>query len=231
MSAPRSRAASGLPPVTASAVVDAAARLTVRSGVDGWTVRQLAAELGVGAPVVYHHVGDRDRVVAAVVGRVLASVPVPDRGLPWREWFTALLTDLRRVALHHPGVARRALAVGPVAPESASAVAAGIEVLVAAGFGDEAVGICRYLVDSALALVSVEDDRNADPGRRVRQAEAVIGSADGEGGLALAGDWLRARGSDPNTLRAYDAEHFRYCLARSLDGAQARLTTLRRHRR
>ncbi|WP_177154289.1 hypothetical protein [Actinosynnema pretiosum] len=132
MSAPRSRAASGLSPVTASAVVDAATRLTVRSSVDGWMVRQLAA----------------------VVGRVFASVPLPDRGLPRREWFTALLTDLRRVALHHPGVARRALAAWPVTLKSASAVRAGIEVLVAAGFGDEAVGICRYLVGSALALVS-----------------------------------------------------------------------------
>ncbi|WP_344874445.1 TetR/AcrR family transcriptional regulator [Allokutzneria multivorans] len=229
----RSRASAGLPPITPELVVDAAVRLTVRDGLEGWSVRQLAAELGVGAAVVYHHVGDRQKVTMAVTERVIAQVPVPGADLPWRDWFGALLSDVRKVALHYHGVARQMVLLGPVVDAAREIIGEGVGVLKAAGFGDEAATIYSFLVNTAFNLIAVEDDRNAQPESRLEHARTLADLADEQGGSGLAamGEWLRARSTDLDKLRAYDAEFYRYCVERALDGAQARLVAIRRRRR
>ncbi|GGU87167.1 hypothetical protein GCM10010178_91320 [Lentzea flava] len=51
----------------------------------------------------------------AVAQRVVAQIPLLEFDLPWRHWFGVLLTDIRRRALHHPGIARHLVVLGPVA--------------------------------------------------------------------------------------------------------------------
>ncbi|MCP3801305.1 TetR family transcriptional regulator [Allokutzneria sp. A3M-2-11 16] len=233
MTRPRSRASAGLPPITPDQVVDAAVRLTVRDGLEGWSIRQLAAELGVGAAVVYHHVGDRQKVTMAVTERVIAQVPVPGADLAWREWFGALLADVRKVAMHYHGIARQMVLLGPVVPSAREIIDEGVGVLKAAGFGDESATVYSYLVNTAFNLIAVEDDRNSRPEARLEHARMLADLADepGNPGLAAMGEWLRERSADMGKLRAYDAEFYRYCVERALDGAQARLTAIRRRRR
>ncbi|MEZ5322411.1 MAG: TetR family transcriptional regulator [Microthrixaceae bacterium] len=50
-------------------VVDAALALVESRGGTALTMRKLAAELGVAPTAIYWHVGNRDELVAAVVGR------------------------------------------------------------------------------------------------------------------------------------------------------------------
>jgi Bacterial regulatory proteins, tetR family len=228
----RSRISAGLPPITPEQIVDAAVWLTVREGLEGWSVRQLAAELGVGAAVVYHHVGDRHRVTMAVTERVVSQIRLPGSDLPWREWFSALLADLRKVALHHHGIARQVIVLGPVAA-ARRIIDEGVGVLQEAGFGVEAATIYNYLTNTAFNLIAVEDERNRWPDERIENARRIARLADepGNPGLAAMSDWLRARSENPDRLRASDAEFYRYCMERALDGAEARLAVLRRRRR
>src|SRR2546427_10928497 len=93
---PRSRDAAGLPAVTPEKIISSALELTARHGLDSWTLRQLASAVDAYPAVVYHHVGDREAVVAAVVERVIAMLPVPAADLPWREWFPGLWTEMRK---------------------------------------------------------------------------------------------------------------------------------------
>ncbi|WP_044572820.1 TetR family transcriptional regulator [Saccharopolyspora spinosa] len=226
---PKSRGAVGLPPMTSDQVVDAAVRLTVRHGIDGWTIRGLAQELGVAQAVVYHHVGGRRQLVRSVAQRVVAQVPLPEFDLPWRQWFEVLLADVRRVALRHPGIARHLVVLGPVAGAQ-RVIDAGLRVLREAGFADEAAMIYNYLANTALGLIAVEDERNADPDERVALAREVaeMASDPGNEGMSAMGDWLRSRALNIDHLRASDAQFYRFCVGRALDGAQARLAVVKR---
>ncbi|WP_344861827.1 hypothetical protein [Amycolatopsis ultiminotia] len=50
-------------------------------------MRQLAAAVSAAPAVIYHHVGDRETVVVAVVERVATMTPTPleDPDRPWRQ--------------------------------------------------------------------------------------------------------------------------------------------------
>ncbi|MFC9249780.1 TetR/AcrR family transcriptional regulator [Amycolatopsis thailandensis] len=209
-------------------MVDAAARLTVRQGIDEWTIRALAQELGVAQAVIYHHVGGRSQIVRAVVERVVAQIPLPAPDLQWREWFGTFLTDVRRVALHYPGVARHLVILGPVAG-AGRIIGPGIDVLLEAGFADEAVTIYNYLSNTALSLIAVEDERNKDQEGRLERAREIVDLAHGvDGGLSTMKDWLEVRAENIDQLRASDAYFYRYCVERCLDAAKARLGVVRR---
>jgi AcrR family transcriptional regulator len=72
----------GRPPLTSRAQILAAARQLIDR--DGWeklTVRRLAAEIGVGATTLYHHVRDKDDLLVLLLNDYTAQLerpPLPD---------------------------------------------------------------------------------------------------------------------------------------------------------
>ncbi|GLZ36426.1 TetR family transcriptional regulator [Actinokineospora sp. NBRC 105648] len=208
----RSRA--GLPAVTPERVVRAALALTREHGLENWTLRQLAAGIGAYPAVIYHHVGDREAVVSAVLERVVAELPVPESDRPWRDWFEDLLTGWRPVLLTYPGVARRLAVHGALVPAMHTVIDCAVGVLRRAGLGDESVLACTLLLNQAWQSIAVEDDRG--PGIRERAAElhASLRDRPDVPGLAALGRFL-----DENP----DVDLFGYGLARTLDGVAARL--------
>jgi len=149
-SATRPRSTAGR--ITAEKIVDAALALTVECGLDNWTLRRLAAAVGAYPAVIYHHVGDRDAVVEAVLERVVGGLDLPDRTLPWQEWFARLLTNLREMLRLYPGCARRLALSAPSG--------SGVEVLREAGFGRESDIAYHLLIATACQFVAMEDDRD-----------------------------------------------------------------------
>jgi AcrR family transcriptional regulator len=76
-SAPHGR--TGRPPVTSRAEILAAARRLIDR--DGWeklTIRRLAAELGIGATTLYHHVRDREDLLILLINEHVAQTLHPD---------------------------------------------------------------------------------------------------------------------------------------------------------
>lgn len=67
-------AAGGAARVTRDAVLDTAMRLVMESGVEGLSMRKLAAELGVAVTSIYWHVGNREALVDELVDRVLRDM-------------------------------------------------------------------------------------------------------------------------------------------------------------
>jgi TetR/AcrR family transcriptional regulator, tetracycline repressor protein len=66
-------------PIDADTVLDTAARLIERDGVDAFTMRALAEQLGVAVTSIYWHVGGRDALFDRLVDRLLshmAQLPV-----------------------------------------------------------------------------------------------------------------------------------------------------------
>jgi TetR/AcrR family tetracycline transcriptional repressor len=97
-------------------------RLLDATGIDGITMRALAAELGVQAPTLYWHVkSKRDifRAMAVAMTRdASALVTAVDRGASWRERLVSWAHALRRSMLSHRDGAR--VFAGTFAPEPAT---------------------------------------------------------------------------------------------------------------
>jgi TetR/AcrR family transcriptional regulator, tetracycline repressor protein len=111
--------------LTKAAIVQAALDLLDETGMDGLTVRALAARLGVQAPALYWHVRSKrallDEMATLIwrrVGDVMAGLPA---STPWREVMLVYATAIRAELLGHrdgakafsgttltdPGVVRR----------------------------------------------------------------------------------------------------------------------------
>jgi AcrR family transcriptional regulator len=223
---PKSRYAAGLPAITADVVVTAAAELTKQQGLESWTIRALAGEIGVYPTVIYHHVGDREAVVRAVIDRVVGELALPKPDLGWREWFEALLGDLRTVLRRYPGVARRLALYGPMVPSARQFIDRGIQVLAAAGFAGESVLVYNLLLGTACQLVAMEDDLRQEDRQRAVEYFSQYSDVPDEPGLAAMGLFMRDLLADPAKMAGYRANFYEYAIQRQLDGLQSRLEQL-----
>jgi len=63
-------------------VVESLHNLARRVGVQGVTMRDLAAELGAAVPSVYYHVQGKQAALDLLAESMLAEIPIPESG-PW----------------------------------------------------------------------------------------------------------------------------------------------------
>lgn len=182
------RRTTDLPAIDASSICDAALVLTKESGIDGWSIRQLAKSIEAHPSIINYYVGRREDVVHLVIDRVNAEIDLPEYHGDWKPWFKALLEGLRSTLRGYPGVARRLAAVGPGLGESERIINRGIEVLSDAGFGDQAAFVYTILLSQTCAFVATEDDRDKmdDVRKEVGDSYASALSASDPGIAALA---------------------------------------------
>ncbi|MFP5021489.1 TetR/AcrR family transcriptional regulator [Pseudonocardia phyllosphaerae] len=220
-----SRQASRLPPITPAQIIDRAVELTRDHGVDGWTIRQLAAALQAWPRVIGYHVGDRDAVVHGVVEHVVAQIPVPSADTPWPEWFRRILHDARPILRRHRGTARQIVVLGPVVTSFAPALDAGIGSLLRAGFGDHALDIYRYLANIAFMLVAAEDERDDFPHARATNNQFLASYRDDDAhpGLAAAARIAGERPLNRESIERQERDFFDQSIERSIAGAEVLL--------
>jgi AcrR family transcriptional regulator len=135
---PRSDAApgrTGRPPRTSRAeILTAASRVIERDGWEKLTIRRLAAEIGVGAMTLYHHVRDREDLLVQLINELTEQNPRPEL----------------------PGEPRDRIVVAAVAVhDTLAAWPWAAEVLTTDGFlsrvGDSALWFVETIVASAIA--------------------------------------------------------------------------------
>ncbi|OXM54851.1 TetR/AcrR family transcriptional regulator [Amycolatopsis alba] len=227
-SRPRSRVASGRPAVTKARIIDAALELSAESGLENWTLRQLAAAVDAYPAVVYHHVGDRDTVVVAVLDRVVGELTLPDETLPWRAWFEGFLPTVRTVLRRYPGSARRLALFGPSVAAAVPTMNTGIGRLLAAGFGGEAPFAYNLLLATACQFVAMEDDRESAMALQLDRTEgyAAYRTRTDLPGMAALGESVSALVADPDLAAGYYERLYGYAVERCLDGLEHRLVQL-----
>jgi AcrR family transcriptional regulator len=90
-------------------VAAAALGLLGETGLDGLTLRRLAAKLNVKAPAIYWHFHDKqellDEMASAVLRDLAAEIRTPRR-MPWDRWAAEYGRTLRRVLLRYRDGAR-----------------------------------------------------------------------------------------------------------------------------
>ncbi|BAL90920.1 putative TetR-family transcriptional regulator [Actinoplanes missouriensis 431] len=92
------------PQLSRESITVAAVGLLDAEGVDGLTMRRLAAALGVTSTALYWHVETRDDVLDLAVDHVFGAVPIPEK-TEWRADARTLVRGWRRAMLDHPWAA------------------------------------------------------------------------------------------------------------------------------
>ena len=85
-------------------VLEVAGQLVDEDGLDGLTMRRLAARLGVTPMALYNHAADKDDVITGVVDVALDQLPPPDPEAPWEAQLRAVFTSLRDLYLRRPNL-------------------------------------------------------------------------------------------------------------------------------
>lgn len=102
-------------------VVDRAIVLLDEVGLEGSSMRRLAAELGVQPSALYHHFASKKELLGAVADEILARGRRPTEVMAWRDELRLVCVELRDIMLRHRDGAAlvstaRALGVGGQEP-------------------------------------------------------------------------------------------------------------------
>lgn len=84
---------------------DAALGLIDADGLEAFSLRRLAATLGVSAPSLYSHFATREEVLDAVVDHVIAGVDTSGFARGWRDGLLTWARSYRAAILAHPAAA------------------------------------------------------------------------------------------------------------------------------
>lgn len=94
------RLSGGRESINADSILDTAARMIERDGVDGFTMRGLAEQLGVAVTSIYWHVGGRDKLFDSLVDRLLDEMAhLPTDGDSAVDRIASLADAQRRVLI------------------------------------------------------------------------------------------------------------------------------------
>lgn len=115
-------------------IVRTALDLLDEVGLEGLTMRRLAARLDVQAGALYRHIRDKGELLDLLVEAICAEQREPDPALPWREQVRALAGDQLRILRSRRDAARLAASTVPNGAERMRLIEASLRALRAAGF-------------------------------------------------------------------------------------------------
>jgi len=171
---PASRAA-----LSREAVVAAAVALADEGGLEGLSIRRLAARLGAGPMTLYWHVANKDELLDLVLDTLVGEVPLPPAEGEWDARVAVTARGIRATCLAHrriaPLLATRP-ALGPHAvrlAEELTAVLAQSPVPPAA-VRPAYLAVLRYAIGAAVADCRTGDDVPAGPSGDLDDGEAAF---------------------------------------------------------
>lgn len=94
-------AATARAPLSRDSIESEALRLIGAEGLEAFSTRRLGQALGCEAMSIYHHFPSKAHLLDALVDRVLAGIPIPERSLPAAERLLTLAHEWRRMAHAH----------------------------------------------------------------------------------------------------------------------------------
>jgi AcrR family transcriptional regulator len=125
-------------------IVQGALTLLDREGLDAFSMRRLAEELGVGTMTIYGYFRSKDELLDAVVDRggqrIAQLVSEPESGGSWKARLRELMMGLRRSLLEHPGIVELRYKRPLLSPGALTVTEAGMRILREAGFSNRDAG-------------------------------------------------------------------------------------------
>lgn len=128
-------------PLSRQQIVDAALRIVRTEGVDGVSMRRLAAEFDTGPSSLYAHVANKDELLALMFDEVCGLVEVPAIDpAKWQEQILELARAGHRVLMDHYDLAGAALATIPSGPNALRVSDAMLGMMLAGGVPPQIAG-------------------------------------------------------------------------------------------
>lgn len=130
-------------PLTTDELFERALAIVDAEGLGALTMRRLAAEVGVEAASLYHHLPNKDALLDGVVVKMRSEVRVPDP-IPedWVDLMTAIFAEYYRVLTAHPNLVTLSGRSVETDPETS-----GLIFLTQLGFSDdEAVELWQSMI-------------------------------------------------------------------------------------
>ncbi len=135
-------------PLTKDELFTAALAIADAEGLEALSMRRLAAEVGVEAASLYHHLPSKDALLSGVIVKMRSEMRIPDP-LPedWRELLLAIFSEYRRVLAAHPNLTPLAGRRVETDPDS------GLVFLTQLGFSDDdAVELWQSMIALAVGF-------------------------------------------------------------------------------
>jgi TetR/AcrR family tetracycline transcriptional repressor len=157
-------------------LVDAGLRLLDEVGLDGLTVRRLAAELGVQSPALYWHVKTKQELLDGMAGAIIkaAGMGPPRDGESWQAWLRRRARAYRKSLLAHRDGARL-IAAARRAPDTMLDFEGELAAMVRLGFTPElALRTIMTIADYTNGFVLQEQASIGPPGEAEQAALAEM---------------------------------------------------------
>lgn len=90
------------PPLTAQRIIESAASVADRGGLEAVSMRNVAKELGVEAMSLYHHVADKESLLDGLADWIVEQIELPEVTDPWRAAMSARARSAHNVLSAHP---------------------------------------------------------------------------------------------------------------------------------
>ena len=90
------------PALSPQRIVEAAVRVADEGGLRQVSMRNVAAELGVEAMSLYHHLAGKEALLDALADWVFTQIEPPQASEPWREAMTRRAVSARQALAAHP---------------------------------------------------------------------------------------------------------------------------------
>jgi AcrR family transcriptional regulator len=121
-------------PLSQTQIIEAALRIVKTEGVDGVSMRRLAAEFDTGPSSLYAHVASKDELLQLMFEAVCGLVDVPEfDGSRWQEQVREIARSGHQALLDHYDLARAALATIPSGPNALRISEAMLRLMLAGG--------------------------------------------------------------------------------------------------
>jgi TetR/AcrR family tetracycline transcriptional repressor len=171
--------------------VTAAVKVLDEVGLDGLSMRRVAAELGTGAASLYWHVADKEQLIHLVLDRIMGELELPEPDSEhWEEQVKWFAHAGRQMFQRHRDVALASLGRVPMGPNLVRLAEWMLGVLRSAGIPDREAAWFPDLAALIGAAQAVEDDMT---------------SAEDDANMKAMGDYLAALPPDrfPNITAVF----------------------------
>jgi AcrR family transcriptional regulator len=201
--------------LTQAQVVATAWALLDAEGLEAFTMRRLAAELGVAPMTVYGYFPDKDALLDAVLDAGSGELHIPRSQGPWRDQLRELFLGLHRALAAHPFVVQLRERRSIMGPGVLRFTEAGLQILQGAGFPlEEAARAFRPLFVYTFGYATFSPGREDIDASR-RRGLAIIAALPPEQYPAVTEAAL------PLAATLAGTEQYEYGLDRLLDGLEA----------
>jgi AcrR family transcriptional regulator len=154
-------------------IVTAAIKVLDESGLDGLSMRRVAAELEAGAASLYWHIADKDQLIDLILDRLMGEIelPEPDPNR-WQEQVKEFARSGREMFRRHRDVAQASLGRVPMGPNLVRLAEWVLTVLRGAGIPDREAAWFADIAALVVGAQAVEDDMATTAGP---ETQAAIG--------------------------------------------------------